>query len=167
MDARMFNLVGTLTNIKNFILDAGPQGLRRGADALSMLERAAREAADFIDQFGAAVPFGAAGAPALAAGAEEQISALRDLKAEVDAARGQAAKDHDKLQGEFQRQMAVDVQAGLLDWLGKVDPEWKTHLLALLSNLIGKILTKAGEKPTVPASATKAAPAAAPGRKDK
>jgi len=158
VDLNLFNIVQKLRDARDLIVSQGPQTILTACDLVHRWELTAREVAAYIASVGPLVQFGTAGpggeAHALDTEAQAHLAEIQSIHAELEAVAAKCDEDATALAAEHQRQLEVGVQAGLMDWINRMDPALKAQIVNLFLDLIGRVLTKSGAAPTGAAKAT-------------
>lgn len=152
MQSYLFNILQTVRTVRDYLVASGPQTLRSGADVLAMLGDGMRRAADYVEQFGPLVQFQRGQGKDYHGGVDSdeaqaaltELTAIRDEAEKHLAALQTESQQHNE---NIQKQLAAGVNAGLLDWIGKIDPATKAAIWSMLLSLLTKVLAKSGATP--------------------
>lgn len=149
MTSYLTNILTKIKQVQSFLVGQGPSLLRNGADAIAALGEAMRYAADYIDQYGSLTQFAPGSGANYQGGVDsaEAQATVAELKKILDEFKSllatvqKQASDHDAM---IQKQLDANVNAGLLDWTGKIDPSTMVGILQTAISLITKVLVKSG-----------------------
>lgn len=156
MGNNLFNILQKLRQVKDFVVTAGPVGLRTAKEAFLKLADASEQIAIWIEAFGPMVQFTPGSGDQHAGGidtndAQRWLRGLEELKAECES-------ETEKVQAQIQAAPG-GAQAGFLD---KLSPAFKKVILDAITTLISQLMSKialggagGGSPPTAPAETPK------------
>lgn len=139
MNGNLFNVLGILTKVKDFLTETGSPTFHRMQEVLALLADAAGRVAAYIDNFGSATtPVGASAVPG---------SGLDGPRAQQDMADLVELYSFAKAQHEMELPAAApaDPQRGpFAGVLGKLSPEFKKFAWGVVTQIITQVLVKSG-----------------------
>lgn len=144
MENYLFNLVQKFRQVRDYMVQQGPATLRSAAGLLGNIQQAMQTAADYLEQVGPLVQFAPGSGHVDSTKAQEYLKELQAIRSELQAKQAEAEKQVAVFEADRQKELGVGVNAGLMDWLGKVDPSTQSTLLSLAVSVLTKVLLKSG-----------------------
>lgn len=141
MTAYLFNILMKLKAAKDLLVAEAPGTIRSIADVLGRLEEGARSVAAYIEQLGTVQYSPGSGGGPDSPEVQQHLLELASLRDECEA-----------VIAEVPAAVPDDAQAALGDRWAKLSPEFKKLLLSIISQLIGGVLLKSGQVPSLSAA---------------
>lgn len=137
MNAYLFNFLQKLKQVRDLVMDAGPGTLRNLAETLRRVAEAADNVGAYIEGLGPTAAMAVAG-PGGSETAQTYLAEIQQIQGELRGLLNQP---------EAAAAPVDPAQAGLMDWLNKINPDTKKFIVGLLEKLITGVLLKSGMTP--------------------